>query len=92
MEPAATDPGNEPRASSAVASGDAPGSKAPAEDPADDEPEARRQMVTRPGDLWLLGEHWLFCGDSTDAATVARVMSDDRAAARGMQEAELTVV
>ena len=30
-----------------------------AEDPADADPEPPRQAVTRPGDLWLLGEHRL---------------------------------
>jgi DNA modification methylase len=41
----------------------------------DDVPEAPEQPVTRPGDLWLLGNHRLLCGDSTDAAVVERVLA-----------------
>jgi DNA modification methylase len=52
----------------------------PAEDPADAEPEPIRQAVTRGGDLWLLGDHRLLCGDSTDYRCVDRVMAGDQAA------------
>jgi DNA modification methylase len=52
----------------------------PAEDPADAEPDPPRQAVARVGDIWLLGEHRLACGDSTNRSTVARVMAADRAA------------
>lgn len=44
---------------------------------ADDIPEPPAVAVAQPGDLWLLGEHRLACGDSTDPATVARVLQGD---------------
>ena len=36
-------------------------------------------IVTRPGDLWVLGDHRLLCGDSTSPADVARLMDGERA-------------
>jgi DNA modification methylase len=35
--------------------------------------------VTRPGDLWVLGEHHLLCGDALRAESYARVMGADKA-------------
>jgi DNA modification methylase len=43
-------------------------------------PPIRPQAITQPGDLWLLGDHRLLCGDSTEAADVARLVSGRRAA------------
>lgn len=36
--------------------------------------------VSRAGDVWRLGAHRILCGDSTDAAAVARILDGDRAA------------
>ena len=40
----------------------------------DDTPAAKQQVETKPGDLWLLGNHRLLCGDATNLADVQRVM------------------
>jgi len=45
----------------------------------DDVPEPPVDPITKPGDLWLLGEHRLLCGDSTKREDVERVMGGGRA-------------
>ena len=46
----------------------------------DDEiPEEGIAVVSRPGDLWRLGEHRVLCGDATDAADYARLLAGEPA-------------
>jgi DNA modification methylase len=40
----------------------------------DDAPALPQQAVSKPGDLWILGEHRLLCGDATVMADVERVL------------------
>ena len=37
----------------------------------DEVPELPAEPITKPGDLWILGDHRLLCGDATDPADVA---------------------
>lgn len=45
----------------------------------DEIPEPLPEAVTRRGDLWILGEQRLLCGDCTDLADVQRVMAGELA-------------
>jgi len=46
---------------------------------ADDVPEAPEEPITKPGDVWLLGNHRVMCGDSTSLIEVERLMAGDKA-------------
>jgi DNA modification methylase len=47
----------------------------PASEEAEDEvPEPPEEPVSKPGDLWVLGNHRLLCGDATVLADVERVL------------------
>ena len=41
----------------------------------DDVPDDETVTVSRPGDLWQLGEHRVLCGDATDAANYVRLLA-----------------
>lgn len=44
-------------------------------DPDDDVPEPPSDPVSRPGDIWILGDHRIICGDSTNADDVAKLLN-----------------
>ena len=45
----------------------------------DEVPEPPAEPITRLGDIWILGEHRLMCGDSTKAEDVERLMAGKKA-------------
>ena len=42
-------------------------------------PDPAALAVTCPGDLWIMGDHRLVCGNALDAAVYVTLMGDDRA-------------
>jgi hypothetical protein len=47
-------------------------------DDPDDIPPLPKVPITQPGDLWELGNHRLICGDSSDPATVTRLLDGQK--------------
>jgi DNA modification methylase len=45
----------------------------------DDVPEVPEEPTTRLGDVWILGKHWLMCGDSTSIDAVEKLMDGQKA-------------
>lgn len=51
-----------------------------AQEAEDEVPAAPASAVSRPGDLWLCGEHRVLCGDATVGADLDRLLGGQRAA------------
>ncbi len=49
------------------------------EDSADRVPEPQKLAVTRPGDMWRLGDHLLLCGNALEPESFRLLMGEDRA-------------
>jgi DNA modification methylase len=50
------------------------------EEPDDGDIQPPEASMVEPGDVWILGEHRLLCGDSTDPDVVDRLMRGEKAA------------
>lgn len=48
-------------------------------DPAEVAEEAKKNTMTMPGDIWMLGNHRLMCGDSTSSETIKSLLGGDMA-------------
>lgn len=53
---------------------------ADAENGLDDEVEPPKIVISRPGDIWRMGDHRLICADSSSEEAIARLMAGDKAA------------
>lgn len=50
-----------------------------ADDSADELPEPPVKAVSQTGDIWIIGQHRLICGDAADADVISALMGMDRA-------------
>jgi DNA modification methylase len=41
-------------------------------------PEVAARAVSRPGDVWIMGDHRIICGDCTSAETVKALLGDEK--------------
>jgi len=48
-------------------------------DPDDDLPDETGEVITQPGDLWHLGKHRIFCGDTRNESSLRTLMKNQRA-------------
>jgi DNA modification methylase len=48
-------------------------------DPDDELPDIPQDVVSKPGDLWLLGNHKIFCGDALQKQSYAMLLGDEKA-------------
>ena len=56
---------------------DGPTEKAPKADPADALPPVEEVAVTRQGDIWILDEHRILCGDAREASHLEALMQGE---------------